>query len=264
MPTVEFEFREFIDLLGREFRPDGLRERISMLGVDLENIDSEKIVMEIFPNRPDLLSVEGFSRAMKGVIEIETGLPVFEVMSSDFLLYIDPSVKSVRPCIAAGVIRNIYFDENRLKSLMYLQEKLHITHGRNRAKVAIGVHDLKNIKPPFTYKAVKPDEIKFIPLDMNKEMNLREILEKHPKGIQYGWVLENLKRYPIILDKNNNVLSFPPIINGELTRLTEKTRNIFIDVTGTSELAVNQALNILATSISYRGGKIHSVKLIKK
>ncbi|HEX54724.1 MAG: phenylalanine--tRNA ligase subunit beta [Candidatus Altiarchaeales archaeon] len=262
MPTVEFSFDEFIELIGMKLEPGELQENISMLGVDLETIDSERIVMEIFPNRPDLLSVEGFARAMRGLLGIKKGIVERRVINSDIKLFIDPTVNEVRPFISAAVIRNVSLDESTLKSLMNLQEKLHITHGRNRKRVAIGVHDLENIDAPFTYKAVKPDEIEFVPLDMDKKMNLMEILEKHPKGIQYKWILKDYEMYPIILDRNNEVLSFPPIINAELTRVTERTRDLFIEVTGTSEIAVNQALNIIVTSITERNGEIYSVNLM--
>ncbi len=261
MPTVEFDFRELISLLGESFKPSELKDRISMLGVDLESIDSEKIVMEVFPNRPDLLGIEGFARALKGILGIETGFVETKIEDSNVKLFIDPSVSPIRPCITAALVKEIYQNDEKLRSLMDLQEKLHITHGRNRKRASIGVHDMKHIEQPFSYKAVKPTEISFIPLDMNERMNLKQILERHPKGISYGWILENFDRYPIILDKNKNVLSFPPIINGELTRVTENTRDIFIEITGLDEKAINQALNIIVTSLEDRGGKIYSVDI---
>jgi len=60
------------------------------------------------------------------------------------------------------------------------------------------------------------------------------------------------------------VISFPPIINSERTKLTDKTKDLFIDVTGTDERAVNQALNILVCNIAERGGKILTVKISNK
>jgi len=264
MPTVEFDFRELNQLLGREFTPAELRDRISMLGIDLERIDSETITMEVFPDRPDLLSVEGFSRALEGILGIKTGIKDYRVTDSGMKLFIDPSVKKVRPFIAAGAIRNVSLDEKKLISLMDIQEKLHITHGRNRKKVAIGVHDLGNIEAPFLYKAIKPNELKFRPLDMQDELTPGEILQRHPKGSAYFWVLAGIDRYPIILDKNNNVLSFPPIINGELTRVTGNTKDLLIEATGLDQKAINQALNILITSIADRGGEIQSVEILAR
>ena len=261
MPTVEFNTEELIDLLGKDHSIEELRDKIPQLGVDMKSIDAECIIMEVFPNRPDMLSIEGFGRALKGFMDIETGLIRYDVCDSDIKLFVDPSVADVRPYIAAGVIGDVDLDDQKLKSLMDLQEKLHITHGRNRKKVAIGVHDLDHIAHPFAYKAVKPSEIEFIPLDMEEKLNLGQILQKHPKGREFAFVLDDFARYPVIVDKNSQVLSFPPIINGELTRVTGETRDLFIEVTGTSKIAVSQALNIIMTSIADGGGKIYSVSV---
>jgi len=261
MPTTEFAFKELCRLLGKRYKPAELRDHISMLGVDVERMDEEKIIMEVFPNRPDLLGIEGFARALKGIIDIESGLPEYSAEPSGMKVYVDPSVKKVRPYIVCGVIKGVSLDECSLISLMNIQEKLHITHGRNRRKVAIGVHDLSKIEAPFTYKAVKPHEISFVPLDSTEEMDMAEILERHPKGKAYKNLLEGFDRYPVIVDNKNRVVSFPPIINGDLTRLTEKTQDLFIDVTGTDEKAISQALSILVTSILDNGGKAYTVDI---
>ena len=264
MPTTEFAFPEFCSLLGRKISPEDIRDSISMLGVDVECIDKEKIVMEVFPNRPDMLGIEGFARGLRGVMDIETGLPEYETSDSGITLYVEPSVKEVRPYISAGVVKNVSLTEERLISLMNIQEKLHITHGRNRKKVAIGVHDLSKVTPPFVYKAVSSKEISFVPLDTDVRMNLAEILEKHPKGAAYASILKDFRKYPIILDRKNEVLSFPPIINGELTRLSENTKDVFIEVTGTDQRAVNQAMNILATSLLDRCGRAYGVEIVER
>jgi len=261
MPKAEFSFPELQRLLGRKLPVSELREEIPMLGVDLESIDEEKLIVEVFPNRPDMLSVEGFARALRGKMGIETGLVSPKVESSGITLKVDSSVAAVRPYVTAAVVRGININDANLRSLMDLQEKLHITHGRRRRKVAIGVHDLSKVVPPFIYKAVKPESVSFIPLDNRAPMNLRQILSDHPKGRDYAWVLEKAEVYPVIVDSNNDVLSFPPIINGELTRVTEETTDLFIDVTGTDEKAINLALNILVHAFADMGGAIYSVDI---
>jgi phenylalanyl-tRNA synthetase beta chain len=264
MPSVEYEYRDLLGLLGRDFSVQELEQWIPMIGVDLESIDEEKVVMEVFPDRPDMLSIEGFARALKGFLNVEKGVVEYDTSKSDVVLYVDHSVKNVRPYCTGAVVKDVTLDDYSVKSLMSIQEKLHLTHGRNRMKVAIGVHDLDKIKPPFTYKAVEPDSVSFVPLDLTEELTLREILLKHPKGRDYAWTLEGCERYPVFVDREDSVLSFPPIINGELTRLTPETRNLFLELTGTSQLAVDQALNILACSIADRGGRIHSIEIKKK
>ncbi len=264
MPSVEYDMGDLTHLLGKAHNLESLKQAIPMMGVDMECINEEKIVLEVFPNRPDMLSVEGFARALKGFLGDKTGHVGYNVGESDVVLNVDPSVDGVRPAVGAGLILGIDLDDYTVKSIMDMQEKLHLTHGRNRAKVAIGVHDLDKVEPPFTYKAVAPDEISFVPLEMDRELTLAQILRKHPKGRDYAWCLEGKSKYPVFVDRNDQVLSFPPIINGELTKITENTRNLFLDLTGTDQKAVDVALNIISTALADRGGKIKSVEVKRK
>jgi phenylalanyl-tRNA synthetase beta chain len=141
---------------------------------------------------------------------------------------------------------------------MSLQESLHWAVGRGRSKVAIGIHDLDSVKPPFRYFA-SPRSRKFIPLDYADEMSMDEILEKHPKGRDYAKIVKDHPLFPLIVDKDDNVLSFPPIINGELTRVTINTKNILLDTTGTDKRAVGTAVNIICTAMAEAGATIESV-----
>jgi phenylalanyl-tRNA synthetase beta chain len=192
-------------------------------------------------------------------LEIAPGLASYNVEKSGIEMVVDASVMSVRPYVVSGVVRNLQFDSMGIESLMLLQEQLHRGLGRNRKNVSVGVHDLSKVKPPFKYLAVDPS-FSFVPLDYEEEMTMAEILERHPKGVGYRYILEGKDKYPLIVDSEGNVLSFPPIINGELTRVTESTNEIFLDVTGLNE-HVSIALNIIATALAERGGEIQSVVL---
>ncbi len=259
MPTITLDKKDVMKLVGKEIPDDKLKHRISMLGTDLEKVDDSEIVVEVFPNRPDLLSEEGFARALSSFIDVKTGLRKYDVRKSLFKVKVEKSVENVRPYIRCAILKNVNLTDEAIKSLMQLQEKLHLTHGKKRKKVAIGVHDFDAIKFPLVYKAVKPDSISFIPLDMTTKMNLAEILVKHPKGKDYAFVLEGLSKYPVIIDAKNDVVSFPPIINGVVTQVKENTKNLFIDVTGLDVNAVTQALNILVVSLADRGAEIYSL-----
>jgi len=237
---------------------------LQWIGLDLEDINEEeqKVKVEYNPNRPDFSSPEGIARTLKGYYEIELGVPSFDVTPSDIVMNVDPSVKKVRPYIVCGIIRDIDLDEDEVATLMTIQEHLHWAVGRDRKKVAIGVHDLDKVKPPYRYTAMEPDSVSFTPLHGDGySMNLEEILLLHDKGIEYAPILEGKEVYPVIFDSNNEVLSFPPIINGVLTTVTEETKSLFLDLTGTDFNAVNLALNILSTTLSDMGAKIESVKV---
>ncbi|MHA1410192.1 MAG: phenylalanine--tRNA ligase subunit beta, partial [Candidatus Odinarchaeia archaeon] len=262
MPTIEINADELTDILGEKIEIEKLEDHIRQIGLDVEGHTDNVIKAEYNPNRPDYSTIEGVARQLKGYLEIETGLPKFKVEKSKLSLTVESSVKEVRPYIVCGVIRNVSFDDEKIQRLMKVQEDLHWLVGRNRLKAAIGVHDLKNIKPPFRYLAVKPEEISFVPLNETRKMNLKEILENHPKGIEYADLVRKHEKYPIILDKNNEVLSFPPIINGVLTQVNEETKDLFLDITGTTETNIIMALNILSTVFYDQGSKIESVKVI--
>ena len=248
-------------MLGEQVPEQRLVERIPMIGADMHETEGEtdEMSVEFFPDRPDLYSVEGLARALRAFLDIQPGMKTYPVEESDLEVFIDQSVKSVRPYFCCGVVRDVEITDEFLRSLMELQEKLHITIGRKRSKLAIGVHDLSTVKAPFTYRLADPKSIRFVPLAMDEEMDLDEILERNEKGKEYNKLLAGMKQYPVILDSEGRVLSFPPIINGRLTTVTVGRHDLFIDVTGNDAKAVKGALDIVATALAERGGRIESV-----
>ncbi len=261
MPVISFNYRDFIKLVGKKYSMKELEETMPMMGMEWEGSDGDEISVEVFPNRPDLLSVEGLARAYKYFRGLSRKVFSYSANKSNYELIVDDAVKGIRPVIGAMVVKGVKLNENSVKSLMQLQEKLHITHCRNRRKAAIGVHDLRAVKFPVRYTAVDPQEMRFIPLDFNREMTPEEIIREHPKGIKYAHLVENFPAYPMVINADNEILSFPPIINSELTKVRPNTKNLFVEVTGTDENTVSKALNIVATSLIDRGAKVYQVKV---
>jgi phenylalanyl-tRNA synthetase beta chain len=262
MPLVTFDYKDFIQVLGYDIPKETLIERLPMIGGDFSHVDGDKINIEFFPNRPDLTSVEGIARASRAFFGLKTGLQTYQLHPSDVILQVDASVKPVRPYVTTALVKNVRMTDELIASLMGLQEKLHVGLGRNRKKVAIGVHNAEPVTPPFTYKAVDPDAVSFVPLAKEESMTLREILHHHEKGVDYAHLLESCSKYPLIVDAHDNVLSFPPIINGTLTEVTPHTKDIFIDVTGTDRKAINYALNIVTTALAERGGTLYQTTVL--
>ncbi len=258
MPVITLYWDELERLVGVDRKT--ILENLPMIGCDIERVYDDHVDVEFFPNRPDLYSVEGVARALRGFLDIERGYRSYEVKEGGWKIVVDESVLSVRPYIRGCVVRGLKMTDEVIRSLMEVQEDLHWTIGRNRRRMAIGVHDLSKIEFPLTYRAVDKD-FKFVPLDFDREMSVEEILREHPKGKKFAFILENVDRYPMIVDANGEAISFPPIINAEKTRVTEKTTDLFIDVTGFDEF-VDKALNILATMLADRGGVIESVEVI--
>ena len=216
MPVINFKYSDLCNLIGEEVPRDTLIERIPMIGADMHDTDGNEddMSVEFFPDRPDLYSVEGLARSLRAFLDIEPGMAEYDVQETEIEVNVEGSVKNVRPYILCAAVHDVDITDDLLRSLMEMQEKLHITIGRKRSKIAIGVHDLDKIAPPFRYKAVHPNEISFVPLAKTDEWDLKQILEKHEKGIDYAHLLKGKDKYPVILDSNDDVLSFPPIING--------------------------------------------------
>ncbi len=259
MPVITLQQERFSKFVGRQLTVEDMAKWLPWLGFDIEEIGLDYVKVEFNPNRVDFCSYAGVARAFRGLMGWETGLPKHEVKGGKTVLKISKAVSKVRPYMLAAVVRNIKLDEEAIVDLMEMQEDLHWGIGRNRRKASIGVHNLDVVEPPFTFTAVEPDKARFVPLDMTEEMSLGEILEKHDKGVAFRHLVNWAPRYPLLIDKNGQVLSMPPIINGELTRVTSKTTNLFLDVTGTDYMAVERSLNVLATALADMGSAIEKV-----
>lgn len=238
-------------------------EKIRMLGIPIE-ISGKEVNIEVLPNRPDLLSLQGFLRAVKAYFGKEPGLKRYKVNNPDknYKVIVDPSVKLIRPYTACAIVKNLILDEDKIKTIIDLQEKLHTTLGRNRKKMAIGIYPMEKITLPITYSAKKPDAIKFAPLEEKNEMSALEILNKNQKGKEYAHLLKEFDKYPVFTDSSNKILSLVPIINSNETgKVTSATKEVFIECSGTHFQTISKTLNIIVTTLSEMGGKIYSMDI---
>jgi phenylalanyl-tRNA synthetase beta chain len=236
-------------------------EKMSMFGTPTELFDDE-LEVEIFPNRPDLISLPGFMRAFKAFMGKELGLKQYKINKPEknYLVKVDSSLKDVRPFTACAVVKNLKLDDNRIKVIIDLQEKLHSTVGRNRKKLAIGIYPLDKITLPIKFEARKPEEIKFIPLESNVEMNGLQILQRHPTGRDYAHLLEGKAKFPIFVDSKGEILSMPPIINSNKTGKVElSTKEVFVECSGFHLDTLKTTLNIVVTTLAEMGGSIYSM-----
>ena len=263
MPSITLNKNVFEKLVGKKLPIEKLKDRISMFGTDLDGISGNEINVEVFPNRPDMLSEQGFARAFSSFIGVKKGLKEYKTLTSNEKVIIDNSVKSIRPFTTCAIVKGINFNDEKIKEVINIQEKLHITYGRNRKKVAIGIYPGEKIKYPIRFVGILPDEVEFKPLDGEKIMNGWQILREHPAGKEYGHLLEGRNKFPVFIDANDKVLSMPPIINSEeVGRVTENTKEVFIECSGFDFEALGICLNIIVTALSDMGGKIYSVDIV--
>ncbi|MBS3150693.1 phenylalanine--tRNA ligase subunit beta [Candidatus Woesearchaeota archaeon] len=261
MPKININRNEFEKSVGK-LPLERLKDRISMLGTDLDEVNDKEIIVEIFPNRPDMLSAEGFARAFKSFIGKEKGLKEYKTKKSDYKVIVDKSVKGIRDFTACATVKGLKLNDKNITDIIQLQEKLHVGYGRNRRKCAIGIYPMEKIKFPIRYKAMNPGDIKFRPLEYDKELNGNQILTKLSTGRNYAHLLEGKKKYPVFIDADDKILSMPPIINSHETgKITEKTKDVFIEVSGFDFNVLSKCLNILATSLAEIGGEIYEIEI---
>ncbi len=241
-----------------------MQQKIAMFGTTLEKFDNEEMELEIFPNRPDLLSYHGFKRSFLTFLRKKTGLKKYEVEKpkKNYQVLVNPSVKKVRPFTACAIVKNLNLEEEKIKEIIDVQEKIHNTLGRKRKKMAIGIYPLEKIKLPIKYKAIEPDKIKFFPLDSVKEMTGLEILQRHPTGKEYAHLLAGKEKFPVFIDDNKQILSMPPIINSETVgKVSAQTRDVFVECSGFDLQILKKTLNIIVTTLAEMGGKIYSMEV---
>ncbi|MEM2875570.1 MAG: phenylalanine--tRNA ligase subunit beta [Candidatus Bathyarchaeia archaeon] len=266
MPTIEVDLEDFQNLLGRRLpeEPEELNDLLSYVKGEVKLRLGSQLHIEVKDsNRPDIWSVEGLTRTLKGFLGIESGPKVYRVAGeSGVIVYVDSRLKNIRPYIACAVIKNLELTDVTIRSLIHLQDKLDLTYGRRRRRTSIGLYDFGLIKPPLRYTVSGPCEVSFTPLGFDEELTLQEILVRHPKGIEYGDIVRPFPVWPILHDSENKVLSFPPIINSNtLGRVTEETEEVLVEVTGTRLETVMNTLNIMVTSMCDRGGETYSVEV---
>jgi len=261
MPTVTLEYKDLCKLVRRALPLKRLEYALPLIKCEVKSIEDGEITVEVTPDRPDLFSTEGIARALRGFLGIEVGYPRFNVRKGRVIVRVAPYTQKIRPYIACAVLRDVKFTDAFVAQLMQLQEKIHETLGRRRSKASIGIYNLDSVETPITFTALKPNEIKFTPLGEAKPMTGEEILTETEKGRDYAHIIRDLPRYPMLIDAKGRVLSMPPIINSEETKVTVRTRNLFVDVTGMEEHIVNEAVNIIVTATAERKAILESVEI---
>ncbi|HME19022.1 MAG TPA: phenylalanine--tRNA ligase subunit beta [Nitrososphaerales archaeon] len=256
MPVVRAELTRLSRMVGADRKR--VLDRLPYIGLDIESVDGDVVRVEYSPNRPDFGTDFGIARALRGLFGKEVGLPTYRTAPSGLTVTVDGRLSQVRPFIACATVTGLALGDEDVRQIISLQEDLHNGLGRKRRVVAIGLHDLDAVKGPLRYSA-QPPSFGFVPLDGERKATLAEILKKTEQGRLYGRALEGGELLPIILDSRDTVLSFPPIINGNATKVSSKTRNLFIDVTSTDRRAGDDVLAILATTLGEAGGRIDSV-----
>lgn len=262
MASVKFNKKIFEKEIGK--LTSEMQNKIALFGTTVEDINEDELEIDVSPDRPDLLSYQGFKRSFLCFIGKSKGLKEYKVYppEKDYKVTIESSLKEIRPYSVCAIVKGMKFDNEKIKEIIEIQEKLHLTVGRKRKKLAIGIYPLEKITLPINFAAYNPKEISFQPLESPREMNGLEILQRHPTGREYAHLLDGFSQFPIFKDAKQNVLSMPPIINSELTgRIDEKTKDVFIECSGSHLETLKNCLNIIVTTLCDLGGKIYQMDI---
>lgn len=269
MPVVDIDPDELRRLTGTDKDDDELLDDLFALGLEFEGrTDDDAFELEFAPDRLDRLSVEGIARSLRYQYGQDRGVYVPNLNDPEWTIEVDATVPDERPYVTGAVIRGVDLDEEGLESLIQLQEKLHATMGRGRAKGAIGIHDLTMLKGErltdddsgsrIRYTGVDPDGDTFVPLDADAEMTPQQVLEEHPIGDKYASIVAEYDVMPAIYDELG-LFSFPPVINGARTEVTTNSRELFVEMTGTDQWTIDHMLAIVCYALDARGATVEAV-----
>ncbi|MCV0401255.1 MAG: phenylalanine--tRNA ligase subunit beta [Nitrosopumilus sp.] len=260
MPVVELSYSRLQKLVGKVSKKQ-ISDFLPFLGLDIESEDKDLIRIEYSPNRPDYSTDFGIALGLQGLLGIKTGAVKLNVKKSNkYSISVKPAVSKIRPFVTGIVAKNGKIDDKTIKQLMTMQEDLHFGIGRKRKKSSIGIHDLDKISFPLVYTTANRNH-KFIPLNSEKEITISEILANTDVGKDYGSLLGQSSQVPLILDNDQNTVSFPPIINAAITTVTTKTKNLFVEVTGINKEDAEDMLAVVATILQSAGFTLESVKI---
>ena len=279
MPKVEVNEKLFFNLVGKKYNCDELFEKklthakaeLDEKPDETQSEDDRVIKIELNDtNRPDLWSTAGFGRLLKLYLGGKVPEYPFFSKKGDIkdnggrTVEVDASVKDIRPYEVCFAVRSKEgITDAGLKDIIQTQEKLCWNYGRKRKSIAMGVFRSDMIKFPVKYYAADPDKTKFAPLGFTEKMTLREILEKHPKGQEFGHIIKDMKAYPYITDSDGNTLSMPPVINSNESGAVEVgDKNLLVEITGTDMPSLVLSASIVACDLYDSGFEILPVKVI--
>ncbi|MGB4586658.1 MAG: phenylalanine--tRNA ligase subunit beta, partial [Rectinemataceae bacterium] len=275
MPKIDVNEKLFFSLLDDAPDAASLEAALPTAKAELDGWDKEAplsenrtIKIELNDtNRPDLWTTAGLARQLrthrtKKAPDYPFFIPLGESRHAKYAVEVDESVRTVRPYLAGFVARGVPITDSMLKELIQAQEKLTWNYGRKRKTVSIGLYRPSIISWPVHFRGADPDKASFVPLQETRTMTLRQILAEHPKGKEYGSILQNEPVHPLLLDNKDRVLSYPPIINSaDLGAVLVGDDELFIEVTGSDYPSVTITSSILACDLADMGFSIENVEV---
>ncbi len=261
MPVVELSLSRLQKLIGKNTNKKQILDSLPFLGLDIESLGRNIVRVEYSPNRPDYSTDFGIALGLQGIMGISKGIPRLNIRKKgNYEIKVDSSTSKIRPFVTGIIARNGSLDNEAVKQIINMQEDLHFGLGRKRKKSSIGIHDLDRISFPLKYTTTSRDH-RFVPLNSTKESSISEILRDSEVGRDYGSILGQSPKVPLITDAKGQTISFPPIINAALTTVTTKTKNLLVEVTGIDKQSAEDMLSIVVTILQGAGFQFSQLKV---
>ena len=261
MPVVELSLSRLQKLVGKNTNKKQILDTLPFLGLDIESLGRNTVRVEYSPNRPDYSTDFGIALGLQGILGISKGMLRLNIRKNgNYEIKVDSSTSKIRPFVTGIIARNGSLDNESVKQLINMQEDLHFGLGRKRKKSSIGIHDLDRISFPLKYTTTSRDH-RLVPLNSTKESSISEILRDSEVGRDYGSILGQSAKVPIIIDAKGQTISFPPIINAALTTVTTKTKNLLVEVTGIDKQSAEDMLSVVVVILQGAGFQFSQLKV---
>jgi len=264
MPTILVDLDDFYALVGDGYAPVRIEDDLELVKGEFKGPDptTDRTRIELNDtNRPDLWSAAGIARQIRARRRGKTeSYAAFTAAPGGNKVIADPKAIDIRAYVAGFIARGPAVTEASLAELIQSQEKLCDGYGAKRKTVSVGIYRAQKIQFPVHYRMVEPTKARFVPLGMDEELTLAEILTRHPKGKEYAHILAGKPLVPLLEDAGKQILSFPPIINSRaIGEVVAGDTELFVEATGTDLRSVLLVENILAVDLEDRGWTIEPV-----
>lgn len=187
------------------------------------------------------------------VDQICNRIEVLHVTETVPTIVADKEVKAVRPYILCCIVKNLKFNPDSFKKFIKMQNNLHDTLCNKRQAATIATHDMSTIAPgPIRYVARPPNEVKLQPLGSTKDTLASVVfarLKSHAHSVmqdkkrnkysgihKFLYLLEGKPLFPFLIDAADKVISFPPLTNSNVSKMSENSKEMLVEVTSSASL----------------------------
>jgi len=233
-------------------------DMLPYIGLDIEYADEKEIKVEYSPNRPDYSSYYGIARSLRGILNIEVGLPRVNITENlNNLIEVDDSVLSVRPFIVAAVAKRGNLDSESITQLLGMQDDLNNGLGRKKNKASIVFHDLSKVTFPLRYVGINRN-VRFLPRGFGRT-SIEEFLEKSEVRRKNEFL--STEKFPVLINSSEEIISVASVSGSKYTKIDTKSKDLFVEVTGSNLPTVFDILAVIVITLSDMKFNIETVNV---